>query len=297
MRFPTFGPRYPKLELAGASVLVTGGGRGIGRATAEAFAAKGAKVVIGDLDRDAAEDTARSLGRGVLGLGLDVRDRASFQAFVDEATKRNGPVSVLVNNAGVMPLGAFVDEADRTSRLTLEVNVWGLVLGMRLVLPGMVARGRGHVVNVASMAGKIPVAGMAVYNASKFAAVGLSAALRTELSGTGVSVSAVLPSAVRTALASGVPLGGGMPTVDPEDVAEAVVSSCSSRRAEIPVPGLLGGWDLLSALVPEPVMAFGRSFLDDRRALTSIDTEGRRAYAERVARQAETLLESAGPLP
>lgn len=297
MKFPTFRTRYPKLELAGASVLVTGGGRGIGRATAEAFAAKGAKVVIGDLDRDAAEDTARSLGRGALGLGLDVRERASFQAFVDEATKRNGPVTVLVNNAGVMPLGAFVDEADRTSRLTLEVNVWGLVLGMRLVLPGMVARGRGHVVNVASMAGKIPVAGMAVYNASKFAAVGLSAALRTELSGTGVSVSAVLPSAVRTALASGVPLGRGMPTVDPEDVAEAVVSSCSSRRAEIPVPRLLGGWDLLSALVPEPVMAFGRGFLDDRRALTSIDTEGRRAYAERVARQAEALLESARPLP
>ena len=185
-----------------------------------------------------------------------------------------------------MPLGAFVDEADRTSRLTLEVNVWGLVLGMRLVLPGMTVRGRGHIVNVASMAAKVPIAGMAVYNASKFAAVGLSAAVRTEVAGTGVSVSAVLPSAVRTALASGVPLGRGMPTVEPEDVAAAVVDSCRTRKAEIPVPGFIGAWDLLSAVVPEPILAYGRGLLYDRRALTSIDAEGRREYAERVERQA-----------
>ncbi len=83
------------------------------------------------------------------------------------------------------------------------INVQGLVHGLRSVLPGMIARGRGHVVNVASMAGKIPLPGMAVYNASKFAAVGLTAAVRREYAATGVSVSAVLPSAVRTELASG----------------------------------------------------------------------------------------------
>ncbi|MGV7904220.1 SDR family NAD(P)-dependent oxidoreductase, partial [Mycobacterium kansasii] len=86
----------------------------------------------------------------------------------------------------------------------------------------MVARGHGHVVNVASMAGMIPIPGMVTYNASKFAALGASLAARREYAGTGVTVSAVLPSAVRTELASGVQLGNGLPTVDPEDVARAV---------------------------------------------------------------------------
>lgn len=281
--------RYPKIDLASAVVLVTGGGRGIGRATALAFAERGARVIVGDLEGDAAEDTARTIGRRAHGLRLDVRDRASFAAFVQDATAIAGPADVLVNNAGVMPLGSFLDEADGTSRVTLDVNVWGLVLGMRLVAPAMVKRRRGHIVNVASMAGKIPIPGMAVYNASKFAAVGLSAAVRAELAPTGVSVSAVLPSAVRTSLVAGVPLGRGMPTVEPEDVAAAVVVSCTNRKAELPVPRYIGGWDLLAAVVPERLMTFGRAvLLDDRRALTSIDAEGRKDYTERVERQART---------
>ncbi len=281
--------RYPKIDLASAVVLVTGGGRGIGRATALAFAARGARVVVGDVDGDAAEDAARTIGRRAHGLRLDVRERASFAAFVQDATTIAGPADILVNNAGVMPLGAFLDEADGTSRVTLDVNVWGLVLGMRLVAPAMVARRRGHIVNVASMAGKIPIPGMAVYNASKFAAVGLTAAVRAELAPSGVSVSAVLPSAVRTSLVAGVPLGRGMPTVEPEDVAAAVVASCTNRKAELPVPRYIGGWDLLAAVVPERLMTFGRSvLLDDRRALTSIDAEGRKDYTERVERQARS---------
>ncbi len=77
-------------------------------------------------------------------------------------------IDVLINNAGVMPLGGFLEESDATSRMTMNVNVWGPLHGMRMVLPGMVERGSGHIVNVASMAGKLPVPGMAVYNASKF---------------------------------------------------------------------------------------------------------------------------------
>jgi hypothetical protein len=134
---------------------------------------------------------------------------------------------------------------------------------MRLAVPGMVARGHGQVVTMASMAGKIPFPGMAVYNASKFAAVGLSAAVLRE-----VSVSAVLPSAVRTSLSSGVRLGGILPTVDPADVAAAVVRTCRTRRAETPVPGFLAGWGLVDGLVPEPLMAYARRLLGDDRGLT-----------------------------
>lgn len=289
----------PTIDLRDAVVLVTGAGRGIGRATAEAFAREGARVVLGDRDEDAALDAAARIGARATSRHVDVADAASFDAFVAFALDKHGRVDVLVNNAGVMPLGSFFD-ASSLDRLTMDVNVWGIVHGMRAVLPSMIARGRGHVVNVASMAGKIPIPGMAMYNASKFAAVGVSAAVRREIAGTGVTVSAVLPAAVRTGLSSGVPLGGGLPTVDPEDIARAIVKSCASRRAEIPVPGYLAGWGIVDALVPERIMSAARGIIGERRALTSVDPEGRREYAARLARQAATASRpssAGGPRP
>jgi NADP-dependent 3-hydroxy acid dehydrogenase YdfG len=275
---------YPAIDLADAVVLITGGGRGIGRAAGAAFAAHGASVCLADLDLPAAQEAAIEVGGTA--FSVDVTSRASFESCVVDMVEQFGRIDVLVNNAGVMPLGAFLDEPDTLSATTLDVNVWGLIHGMRLVLPAMIERGSGHVVNVASMAGKFPVPGMAVYNASKFAARGLSLAVREEIAGTGVSVSAVLPSAVRTDLASGVRLGHGMPTVDPEHVARAIVASVRTRRAEIPVPGYLRLFDLVDALVPDPVLRFGRRLLDDRRALTGVDADARREYEQRVADQA-----------
>jgi NADP-dependent 3-hydroxy acid dehydrogenase YdfG len=275
--------RHTRIDLDGAVVLVTGAARGIGRATAEAFALRGASVWMGDLDGPAVRDAAAALS--ATGVAVDVGSRESFSAFVEAALSRHARVDVLVNNAGVMPLGPFLDQPDAVGRVTFDVNVWGLVHGMRLVLPGMIARRRGHIVNVASMAGKIALPGMAMYNASKFAAVGLSAAVRREADGSGVSVSTVLPSAVRTGLVAGVPLGRGLPTIEPAVVARAVVESCSTRRAEIPVPGYIGAWDLLEAALPERVLSFGRRLLGERRALTSIDDAARRPYEERIAAQ------------
>jgi hypothetical protein len=263
---------YPKIELDGAVVAVTGGSRGIGKATADLFTARGATVCVGDLDGAA--------------YALDVTSRDSFAEFTGAVLDRFGRIDILVNNAGVMPLGDFLSEDDATSRTTLDVNLWGLIHGMRLVLPHMIERGSGHVVSVASMAGKLVVPGMAVYNASKFAAVGLSAAVREEYRDSGVSVTAVLPSAVRTRLASGVPLGHGMPTVDPEDVARAIVGSVDSRRVEITVPRYLLGWDLLNAAVPEPLMRLGRKLIGDRRALTSVEHDVRDAYEQTIRAQA-----------
>ena len=213
--------------------------------------------------------------------------RDSFAEFTPPCIDRHGRIDVLVNNAGVMPLGDFLSEDDAISRTTLDVNVWGLIYGMRLVLPHMIERGRGHIVNVASMAGKMVVPGMAVYNASKFAAVGLSAAVREEYRDSGVSVTAVLPSAVRTRLASGVPLGRGLPTVEPEAVARAIVGSVASRRAEITVPRYLAGWELLNAATPNAVMRSGSQGDWDRRALTSVEHDVRGAYERAIEAQAE----------
>lgn len=261
-----------KQSIDGAVVIVTGGARGIGATTAELFRARGATVWVGDID---SPDTH-----------LDVTDTASWTAFVGRVLDASGRIDILVNNAGVMPIGAFADESEETTDLVIDVNVRGVLNGMRAVLPTMLTQGRGHIVNVASMAGMIPVPGMVTYNASKFAALGASLAARREYAGTGISVSAVLPSAVRTELASGVPLGGGMPTVDPDDVARAVLRTVKTRAARTSVPGWVApGWALVDAFVPEALQRLVRNRIDDRRALTSVDSTGRSAYIQRLQRQ------------
>lgn len=271
----------------GSVVVVTGAARGIGAATAELFSGLGARVWIGDIDAEEAERTASRI-RSARALRLDVTDGASWQQFIDSVLAEDGRIDVLVNNAGVMPLGEFDAETGDVTDLILDVNVRGVINGMRAVIPHMVSRGRGRVVNVASMAGMIPIPGMVTYNASKFAALGASLAARREYAGTGVTVSAILPAAVRTELASGATLGGGLPTVDPEDVAQAIARTARTGARRVSVPAWVApGWSLIDALVSERVEGFVRGLLDDRRALTSVDDSQRRTYTERIARQTE----------
>ncbi|MBB1156937.1 SDR family oxidoreductase [Amycolatopsis dendrobii] len=275
---------YPKIALDGASVAITGGGAGIGRAVAKLFASKGAHVAIGDLDQTAAEETAELVGGTA--HRLDVADRDSFASFVAAAEKAHGPLHVLVNNAGLMPNGGFLELADATDRLQIDVNLGGVLNGMKLVLPGMVERGFGHVVNVASLAGKFPVKGLAVYNATKFAVVGLTAATRLEFADAGVSLTAVLPSAVDTALASGLDMRP-IPKVQPEDVASAVVDSVRNRRGEIAVPGYVGLLAAAAGVTPEPVLNRIRRLVRDDRALHS-DQPERSAYRANLEAQQGT---------
>lgn len=277
--------RYPKIPLDGALVAITGAGRGIGLATAERFVGAGAQVALGDLDGALAKEAAERLGKHVSGHDLDVTDKESFASFLAEAEEHHGqPLDVLVNNAGVMPNGTFLEQDDRIDRLTMDVNVYGLIYGMRLALPGMVERGRGHVVNVCSLAGKFPIKGLAVYNASKFAAVGLTAAARLELDSTGVSITAVLPSAVRTELSSGIDYGV-LPAVDPDDIAEAIVKSVRSRAAEIAVPGYVGMAAATVPLIPESVMRVIRRVANDDAAIARVDNSVRRGYLDRILKQ------------
>ncbi|MCO1580309.1 SDR family oxidoreductase [Crossiella sp. SN42] len=268
--------RYPPLDLRGATVAITGGAQGIGRATAAAFASQGARVAIGDLDLALAKKTAAELGGTA--HHLDVRDQDSFRAFLAEAA--DGELAVLVNNAGVMPNGGFLDLDERVNRLMVEVNLFGVVHGMRLALPGMLARGRGHIVNIASLAGKFPVPGLAMYNASKFAVVGLSAATRREYASRGVSISTVLPSAVDTALSSGLDMKP-IPKVTPEAIAAAVLRSVRTRRAEIAVPRYVGALAAAASITPEPVLNAIRGLFRDDRALRP-DSPDRVAYRARL---------------
>ena len=276
--------RYPAINLDSALIAITGGARGIGLATAKAFHARGARVAIGDLDADLARAAAAELGERASGHRLDVVDKASFAAFLADAEATHGrPLDILGNNAGIMPNGAFLEQDDKVDRLTVDINVFGVINGMKLAVPGMVERGRGHVVNVASLAGKFPLQGLAVYNASKFAVVGMSAAVRLELQNTGVSVTTVLPSAVRTELSSGIDLGA-LPAVDPEDIAAAVLKSVGSRAAEIAVPSYVGTATKLAPLLPEPVMRGIRRLAHADAAVARVDDEVRSRYLSRIFR-------------
>src|SRR5262249_10798392 len=142
--------------------------------------------------------------------------------------------------------------------------------------------GHGHVVNVASYMGRVPIAGAATYVASKHAIVGLSEAVRDELHGTGVTVTAVLPAAVRTELASGVRLGGVVPTVDPEQIADGIVNTCQHRSAFVPIPGWMRVYEPVAAIVPQPIVGGIRGRLARLRTGDQLDQTARAAYNERV---------------
>src|SRR5262245_59286060 len=142
-------------SLSGKVVAITGGARGIGKATATALVRKGCRVAIGDLDLELAERTAGELGGGTVALALDVTDRGSFSAFLDAAERELGPLDVVVNNAGIMPVTPLVEEADDSVRRQLDINVYGVIAGTQLAIERLRPRGSGHIVNIASQAGKV----------------------------------------------------------------------------------------------------------------------------------------------
>ena len=130
--------KQPRI-LVGQIAAVTGGARGIGRETARALLREGMKVAIGDLDLELARTTATELGPNAAAFELDVTRRDSFERFVDEAEQQLGPVDVLVNNAGIMALGRFLDEDDATAQRMIDINLHGVIWGMKVVLPRMIA--------------------------------------------------------------------------------------------------------------------------------------------------------------
>jgi len=141
-------------SLNGKVVAITGGAQGIGKATATALVRKGCRVAIGDIDLALAEQTAAGLGGGTIALPLDVTERSSFAGFIDEAARQLGPVDVVINNAGIMPVTALVDESDDSIKRQLDINVYGVIVGTQLAIERMRPRGSGHIVNIASQAGK-----------------------------------------------------------------------------------------------------------------------------------------------
>jgi NADP-dependent 3-hydroxy acid dehydrogenase YdfG len=276
-------------SLVGTVVAITGGARGIGRATAAALVAQGAKVAIGDLDAALAARTADELGYGTLGLALDVTDQASFETFLEQVEAQHGPLDVLINNAGIMPIGPFTEESDETARALVDINLHGVIFGCKLALRRFEPRGSGHLVNIASAAGKAGFPGGATYCATKHAVVGLSEAIRAEVRDRGIGVTVVMPTVVHTELGSGLAQTRSFKAVEPEDVAAAIVDALQRNRYEVFVPKSMGSILRPKGMLPiRAVDAIGKLLKSDQ-VLMRPDRKQRAAYEARVAADVQRL--------
>ncbi|BBX05077.1 short-chain dehydrogenase [Mycolicibacterium moriokaense] len=280
-------------NIRGKTIAITGAARGIGFATATALLQRGARVVIGDRDvalQESAVVKLTKLGQ-VSGYPLDVTDRESFSTFLDKArTDGGGHIDVLINNAGVMPIGPFLDETGQSIRSTIEVNLYGVITGCQLVAQDMVARGSGHIINISSLSGLIPVPGQVVYNASKFGVVGLSAALADELAPYGVEVSVVMPPFTNTELIAGTKGSGAIKPVEPEDIAKAVIKTLDKPKTHVSVPTPLR----FTAQAAQLLGPRGRRWLNKKlgldRVFLDFDSTARQNYEQR-ARAAQGVVE------
>ena len=279
--------RQPR-SLAGKVVAITGGGRGIGAATAAALVGAEAKVAIGDLDLAVAKATADRLGGDTVAFPLDVTDRSGFTKFLEEVEGRLGPIDILVNNAGIMPLGRFEDESDRTTTHLLEINLHAVVHGTREAVKRMRPRGSGHIVNIASVAGKAGFPGGATYCATKHGVVGLSEAVRVELRGSGVELSVVMPGIVRTELAAGLKEARFFKSVEATEVADAIVKALRKPRFEVYVPASLDAMNRITRLMPRSVAEWIVRSLKGDQILLDAEGDARKDYEARAAASAPT---------
>ncbi len=215
------------MDIAGQAAIVTGASRGLGRQVALALARAGMKVVLAARDEGRLFALAEEIRRGggeALALPTDVTQWPQVEALAETARASFGPVAVLVNNAGVGWYKPFLESSLAELDATMDSSFRGTVYATRAVLPQMLERKRGHIVNVASDLGRKPLAGMAVYAAAKHAVLGFSQSLLREVKASGVKVTAVLPGIIDTDFGGGRE-GSREPTwsLDPRFVAERIV--------------------------------------------------------------------------
>ena len=181
-------------------VLVTGGGRGIGKAIASRFVEEGARVAVSDVDEGSAASTANELGGAAIGVCLDVTEGASVRTAVDRVVERLGAIDVLVNNAGWDKAEPFVQSTEETWDRVIAINLKGPLRCTQAVLGPMIERRRGRIVSVSSDAARVGSSGEAVYSAAKAGIVAFSKTLAREVARYGINVNVVAPGPTDTAL-------------------------------------------------------------------------------------------------
>jgi NAD(P)-dependent dehydrogenase (short-subunit alcohol dehydrogenase family) len=251
-------------SVVGKVVAITGGAQGIGEACARALSAAGAKVVVGDLNAELAAASAAAYG-GV-GLPLDVSSQDSFREFLASAEAAVGRIDVLVNNAGIMVIGKMLDTPLETQLKQLDINLRGVILGCYEGVERL--NDGGTIINIASLAGKIPTPGSAVYSATKAGVLALSEALDAEFAPR-VRVGAVLPAFTATRLIDGTTPPKLSPPIAPEQVAEAVVSMVGHYKPIVTVPASLAFSSVQWGLMPQRL----RRWMGDKTGMNTMFTE------------------------
>jgi short-subunit dehydrogenase len=242
-------------EIRGRTALITGGASGIGYLTGRMLLAAGAgHLVIWDIQEEAGRRAVQELSAGgsqVSAYHVDVADRAQVQATVRAMETAGIAVDLLINNAGIVVGTPFIDHSPAQIGRTMEVNALAPMYLTRELLPGMIARGSGHIVNIASAAGMIANPRMSVYCASKWALIGWSDSLRLEMeqAGTGIKVTTVTPYYIDTGMFAGV-RSRVIPMLAPERVARAIVKAIERDRLFVRLPPVLNLLPLVRAILP-----------------------------------------------
>lgn len=269
--------------ISGQTVAITGAARGIGLATATLLVSKGAKVAISDIDGDAANAAAESLGDLATGHQLDVSDRESFARFLNGVAEQNGPVTTVINNAGICDVSPTLTEqsAEMIDR-TIAVNLGGVINGTILGIEAMLPRGSGQIVNIASLAGRVGVSGLAAYSASKFGVVGLTESIRIEYRDSGLTFTCVMPGPVATDMMVGTHESPMVRKVSPGVLAEAIVEAMEKGSQNVSVPKSTGAITrMVSMLSPGLRYQFNKGVGMDR-TYTEIDRDARSEYEDRI---------------
>lgn len=273
-------------ELAGKVVAITGAAGGIGAATAGALSRAGMKVALGDLDTDGAARAAQGLYGPTLVRRVDVTDRASLVAFLDATEAELGPLDVLINNAGIAPAADFAAQDPAMIERTLDINLLGPLLGTQLAVQRMLPRGHGHVVNVASLAGKSGPPGLVAYAASKHGVVGLTEAVRAELWGQGLDFTVVMPGPVQTQMMDGTHEVKAVKLIPPAEVAAAILDALQTGRPEVYVPRSLGTLARNGLLLSPSVRIRLNRALGVHKIYTDVDDAARERYERWMAQEA-----------
>ena len=200
---------------------------------------------------------------------------------------------MLINNAGVMPVGPFLEMTEGAIRSSVEVNVYGVLTGCQLALPQMVKRRSGHIINIASLSGLIPLPGQVVYVGTKYAVVGLSTALADEMAPHGVNVSVIMPPFTNTDLISGTKSGGAVKPVEPEEIAAAIVKTLDKPKTHVSVTPALRFTAQAAQMLPQKGRRAMNKALGLDKVFVDFDVAKRKSYEDR-ARSAQGVIDSDG---
>ncbi|MHB8693941.1 MAG: SDR family NAD(P)-dependent oxidoreductase [Solirubrobacteraceae bacterium] len=268
--------------LEGKTAIVTGGTRGVGKALVQALARSGVQVALCARDAVEVEVVARDLGGGAIGRPVDVGDRIAFGDFIEEVTDTLGPIDILVNVAGIMPIGPFEDEVASTTERILDVNLAAAIFSTKQIAREMKARGSGHIVNVASGASWIAGGGGATYCASKFGLLGYCQSVALELNGTGVDISIVAPGVISTEMTAGVKDIPGLRTVTPDEVAATIIDVLERPRFAAFIPRSIGPMALTFSAIPFGLRHRLARLSRTDTLMLEADTEARAGYEARA---------------